>query len=72
MKKPKITSLPGFGGQEYTLDGKLHRSDGPAMTYTLNKQIESVWASHDQVHRYYGPARTRAPSEWFLHGKQIK
>ena len=72
MKKPKITQLPGIGGQEYTVNGKLHRSDGPAISYSFDNKFEEVWAFHDQVHRYYGPARTRAPNEWFLHGKQIK
>ena len=57
------------GTIEYVLNGKTHRSNGPATT------IHSTcwWYLYDNIHMYYGPANdsTHPGSGWWIHGDYI-
>jgi len=60
--KPKLS-------KEYTLNGKLHRTNGPARV--LDDGIEE-WYLNGLLHREDGPARvyTNGEEEWYLNGKR--
>ena len=53
---------------EYTLNGKLHRLDGPALEWADGSK---VWFVNDRRHRLDGPAIERADGEkeWRVKGK---
>jgi len=53
---------------EYTLNGKFHREDGPAIECANGNK---GWYLHGVLHREDGPAieRISETKEWFLHGK---
>ena len=56
-------------GNEYTLDGKMHRDTGPARDdYDGTK----IWYQHGILHREAGPAieHSNGANEWYLWGKQ--
>jgi len=52
---------------EYTLNGKFHRENGPALEYTDG---EKHWYINGIPHREGGPAIEYASGskEWYLHG----
>jgi hypothetical protein len=52
----------------YTLNGQLHRTNGPAYDWPFASIWR--WRLYDQVHRYYGPATCY--NEWFVHNGFIK
>jgi len=53
---------------EYTLDGKLHREDGPAVEYANGAKM---WYLHGKLHREDGPAIEYANGNkyWYLNDK---
>ena len=74
--KVAITGIRRSTGEEYTLhilDGKMHRTDGPALVFTdgESKKVE-YWAIHDELHRTDGPAIVDHSSrryEYYLYGE---
>ena len=56
---------------EYTLNGKLHREDGPAIEYADG---DKEWYLHGKLHRIGGPAIERANGhkEYWIDGKNQK
>jgi hypothetical protein len=66
----KLT-LNGKGARRWTLDGKLHRLDGPAAEYADG--YRSWWVA-GRRHRTDGPAVEYASGsrEWWVDGTQIK
>ena len=59
-----------FGYDVYTTDGKIHRSNGPAIKYATD---EESWALYNRNHRYYGPAKQQfGICSWWIHGVCIK
>jgi hypothetical protein len=58
-----------YGNTRYTLNGELHRIDGPAVErYYGTKE----WYQHDKLHRDDGPAIEDANGDkrWFKNGKE--
>ena len=53
---------------KYTLNGKLHRVDGPAVEWANG---DKLWYLNDKLHREDGPAIERADGykAWYLNGK---
>jgi len=64
----KIFKIELSHGTEYTLDGQLHREDGPAIEYEYTVK---EWYLHGERHREYGPATETVNGDkaWYLHGK---
>lgn len=54
-------------GQEWYVDGRLHREDGPAIKYCDGTE---KWYRHGQLHRVGGPAEIypRGASAWLQEG----
>ena len=54
----------------WRLNGKLHRTDGPAMEYADGYK---AWYLNDQLHRTDGPAIERADGSkwWYLSGEEL-
>lgn len=63
MKTIKINE---FGFDEYQLNGKTHRTNGPALE-TYNSW---GWWLYGRLHRYYGPRNSGG--DWNIHGRYIK
>lgn len=61
-----VTHFPD-GSEEWRLDGKTHRIDGPAIT---DRNRTEIWYLNGVRHRDNGPAVTRpdGSEEWFRHG----
>jgi len=55
------------GTQSWTVDGKLHRIDGPAFIWTDGSE---EWYQHGELHRTDGPAVEWADGEkeWWKYG----
>ena len=64
----KIVKTELLHGIEYTLDGKLHREDGPAIEYAGGSK---EWYLHGVRHREDGPAREYSNGDkcWYLNDK---
>ena len=58
------------GAQHWLLNGKRHRTDGPAVIYVSGTQH---WYQNDKLHREDGPAVIRANGVqyWALNGKEL-
>ena len=56
------------GTELWRLNGKLHRTDGPAVIYADDSKF---WFLNDELHRTDGPAviRPNGDQYWFLNGK---
>jgi hypothetical protein len=63
-------SIDSDGDTVWKLDGKVHRTDGPAVE-TLRG--EKAWCVHNAWHREDGPAIEFADGSvaWWLNGKQL-
>jgi hypothetical protein len=59
------------GVKEWRLNGKFHRTDGPALEYADGRKD---WVLHGEFHREDGPAIEDANgvNSWYLHGKYLK
>lgn len=57
------------GTRCWTLDGKLHRTDGPAIEYADGGQ---EWYLHGELHRTDGPAfeRYNGDKAWYINGNR--
>lgn len=57
----------------YHLNGKLHRTDGPAFEYVDVKYSRISWHIHGVLHRINGPAliygRNYEFEKWYMNGK---
>ena len=58
------------GDKEWSLNGKLHREDGPALEYADGHK---AWYLNDKRHREGGPAEEWAGGDkfWWLNGKEV-
>ena len=67
--KPICTEHPD-GTKEWYLNGKLHRTDGPAIEWADGSK---AWYLNDKLHRTDGPAieRVDGSNEWWLNGKKV-
>jgi len=67
MKRPTLKTHPN-GTKEWSIGGRLHREDGPAIEYSNGAK---AWYLHEECHREDGPAVEYASGdkEWFLNGK---
>ena len=63
-----VTYSRRFERMDYELNGKFHRSSGPAVVWDDGRY---EWYSYGKRHRYYG-ASNRYRGDWFIHGKYIK
>jgi len=84
--KPKL-KIHKDGTKSWTLNGKLHREDGPAIIYKKGTKclyhfdehtIESsdgyrCWYFNGKRHRIDGPAMESSSGDeyWFLNGKEV-
>ena len=70
MSKPKLIKYED-GRQEWRLNGKLHREDGPAFVSADGTQ---KWYLNGKLHREDGPAiiRPNGDMEWWIEGNKIK
>jgi hypothetical protein len=65
MDNPEVDR---FGNQIwYNEDGKLHRTDGPAI---ISANGHQYWYQHDNLYREDGPAQIwpRGDVDWWLNG----
>jgi len=71
--QPKMM-VHSSGTKEWRLDGKLHRTDGPAIEWADGSK---EWRLNGNFHRTDGPAiewinRTAGVAKkWFLNGKEV-
>ena len=58
------------GGKEWYQNGKLHRTDGPAIEGTDGYK---AWYQNDKLHRIDGPAieGTDGYKAWYQNGKEL-
>ena len=56
VDRPVMEQLPD-GTREWRQDGRLHRTDGPAVEYPAGGR---AWYQHGKLHREGGPAVERA------------
>ena len=58
------------GTQNWHKDGKLHRTDGPAILWVSGSQ---AWYKDDKCHRLDGPAIILAngSQSWYINGKKL-
>ena len=68
-KEPRY-HITDNGYQSWSVDGVLHRLDGPA---SINRWGHQVWRFKGVVHRLDGPALTYPEGyrEWFIKGKKL-
>jgi len=66
---PKMKEWPN-GSKEWRLNGKPHRTDGPAVEYSNGSK---VWWLNGKRHRTDGPAIEwpNGSKEWYLNDKQV-
>jgi hypothetical protein len=65
--QPEITI--SFGNKYWTLNGKIHRTDGPAIEYADGSK---EWWIDDQIHRTDGPAIEFGGGIcWYLNGEEL-
>jgi hypothetical protein len=67
MNKPEYKTN-SYGDKHWSLNGKWHREDGPALEWTNGNKF---WYLNGKRHREDGPAVewTDGHKEWFLDGK---
>jgi len=67
--KPEI-KIDEDGTKKYFLNGKLHRSEGPAVE---NADGSKIWYLNGERHRLDGPAVENADGtkEWYINGKDV-
>jgi hypothetical protein len=58
------------GNKFWSLNGKLHREDGPATEYASGNKF---WYLNDELHREDGPAIEYPSGDkyWYLNGKYV-
>ena len=68
MKNYDKKEIDNDGTIEYTLNGQLHRTDGPAIEYANG---DKYWYINGQRHRDNGPAVEYAHGTkcWYINGK---
>jgi hypothetical protein len=68
-KQPKMQVLPD-GSKEWLLNGKRHRTDGPAVERPNGTK---EWWLNGNLHRIDGPAIEWADGSkmWFLNGNEV-
>jgi hypothetical protein len=54
---------------EYRIDGKLHRPNGPAISFRESNYCQ--WYLNGKVHRYYGSVVADS-DDWVIHGRRVK
>lgn len=61
------------GTKEWYLNGKLHRSDGPAIECSMIGNGRKEWYLYGDLHRMNGPAIEDAygRKEWYRYGKRL-
>ena len=66
----KETKVYADGALDWRLNGKRHRTDGPASIYASGSQF---WYLHGKIHRTVGPAAIYADGAqlWYLNGKRL-
>jgi hypothetical protein len=64
-----ILTETALSGKRWTVDGKLHRTDGPAI---IRANGNEHWYCCNLLHRIDGPALvfTNGYEAWWLHGKR--
>jgi len=69
-QKP-ICKVSSDGAKEWSLNGKLHRVDGPAIEYQNGAKF---WWLNGEVHRVDGPAceHSNGDKHWYLNGERCK
>jgi len=67
-REPELVEYPG-GTKEWSVDGKLHRLDGPAVEYSNGWKH---WFVNGKRHRLDGPAieYPDGHKEWYIFGKE--
>jgi len=67
MNKDGLT-IDEYGTKHWYLNGKLHRTDGPAIEYTSGTKH---WYLNGKLHRTDGPAieYTDGHKRWYINGK---
>ncbi len=67
--QPECKVFPD-GSKHWWLNGKLHRTDGPAIEYTNGSKS---WWLNGKYHRTDGPAIERADGSksWYLNGEWL-
>jgi hypothetical protein len=60
----------GNGDRHWMLDGKLHRTDGPAIIFKSGGQF---WYNHGKLHRTDGPAAMYSGGtiSWYFEGARL-
>ena len=66
----KAIHVGGLGGQCWYSNGKLHRTDGPAL---IGADGAQCWYQDNRMHRDDGPALIHADGTqgWYQHGKSM-
>jgi hypothetical protein len=64
-----VTQVDEFGNQTWLMNGRLHRTDGPAV---IGADGYQEWYHHGQRHRTDGPALIypNGTQEWYHHGQR--
>ena len=59
-----------YGAKCWFFNGKLHRTDGPAIEYTNGTK---AWFFNGKLHRIDGPAidNVNGHKQWFLNGNEV-
>jgi len=67
--KPEL-KIDDNGSKSWYLNGKLHRTDGPAIEYESG---DKVWYLNDKRHREDGPAVefSNGTKVWYLNGIEV-
>ena len=70
MQQPTMT-VDEKGNKRWTLNGKYHREDGPAIEYVDG---DKAWHLNGKLHREDGPAIEYAngTKAWWLHDKKYE
>lgn len=65
-----IKTSDAFGHTQYTVNGHLHREDGPAV---VNSDGGEAWYRNGKLHREGGPAVTwpEGDKEWWINGELV-
>jgi len=71
MSTNSICKTYSNGDKYWYLDGKCHRTDGPAIEYIDG---DKYWYLDNKLHRTDGPAveYTNGDKRWYLHGIDCK
>ena len=66
---PAAADADKAGNKIWKLNGKLHRTDGPAIEYAYGRK---AWCINGERHRADGPAIVNADGskEWYINGIQ--